>query len=167
MLGLKLIRVSKRGPWWQSNTLRLVSKRLWSFIRKAKKVLLTHWGRVTYICVRKLTIIASDNGLSPGRRQAIIWTSAGILLIWTLGTNFSEILIEIHVFSFKKMHLKMSSAKWRPYCLGLNVLTHNSAEAVVCYKWVYMIRSQCCKCALGHPLVGLLCKTRKQGKKQL
>ena len=55
-------------------------------------------------------------------RQAIIWTNAGILLIRTLGTNFSEILSEIHAFSFKKMHLKMSSAKWRPFCLGLNVL---------------------------------------------
>ena len=26
---------------------------------------LTHWGRVTHICVSKLTIIGSDNGLSP------------------------------------------------------------------------------------------------------
>ena len=34
--------------------------------------------RVTQLCVSKLTIIGSDNGLSPGRRQAIIWTSAGI-----------------------------------------------------------------------------------------
>ena len=41
---------------------------------------LTHWGRVIHICVSKLTIIGSDNGLSPGRRQAIIWTNAGILL---------------------------------------------------------------------------------------
>ena len=84
---------------------------------------LTHWGRVTHICVGKLTIIGSDNGLSPGRRQAIIWTNAGILLIGPLGTNFSETLIEIDTFSFKKMHLKMSSAKWRPFCLGLDVLT--------------------------------------------
>ena len=83
---------------------------------------LTHWGRVTHICVSKLTITGSDNGLSPGRRQAIIWINAGILLIRTLGTNFSEILSKIHPFSFKKMHLKMSSAKWRPLCLGLNVL---------------------------------------------
>ena len=73
--------------------------------------LLTRWGRVTHICVSKLTIIRSDNGWSPGRRQAIIWTNAGILLIRTVGTNFSEILSEIHALSFKKMHLKMSSAK--------------------------------------------------------
>ena len=83
---------------------------------------LTHWGRVTHICVSDLTIIGSDNGLSPGRRQAIIWSNAGILLIRTLGTNFSEILSAIHTFSFKKMHLKMSSAKWRLFRLGLNEL---------------------------------------------
>ena len=148
---------------------------------------LTHWGRVMYICVSKL-IIGSDNGLPPGHHQAIIWTNAGILLIGPLGTNFSEILFaieifsfkkmhvllifsdesywypawwltrscwlymvntaaddlvtqggilligplgtnfseilsEIHTFSFNKMHLKMSSAKRRPVCLSLNVLT--------------------------------------------
>ena len=70
---------------------------------------LTHCGRVTHICVGKLTIISSDNGLSPGQSQAIIWINAGILLIGPLGTNFSEILIEIDTISFKKMHLKMSS----------------------------------------------------------
>ena len=75
----------------------------------------THWGRVTHIYISKLTIIASDNGLSPGQRQAIIWTNAGILLIGPLGTNFSENFIGIQTFSFKKMHLKMSSAKWRPF----------------------------------------------------
>ena len=83
---------------------------------------LTHWGRVTHICVSKITIIGSDNGLSPGRRQAIIWTNAGILLIGPLGTKSSQIVIEIQTFSFKKMHLKVSSAKWRPFCLGFNVL---------------------------------------------
>ena len=74
---------------------------------------LTHWGRVTHICVSKLTIISLDNGLSPSRRLFIIWTSAGILLIRTLGTNFNEILGEINSFSFSKMLLKMLSAKWR------------------------------------------------------
>ena len=83
---------------------------------------LTHWGRVTDICVSKRTIIGSDNGLSPSRRQAIIWTNAGILLIGPSRTIFSENLIEIRTFSFTKMHLKMSSGKWWPCCLGLNVL---------------------------------------------
>ena len=86
-------------------------------------LMLTHWGRVTHICVSKLTIIGSDNGLSPGRRQAIIWTNAGILLIGPLGTNFNETSIEIHTFSLKKIHLKLSSGKWRSFCLGLNMLS--------------------------------------------
>ena len=66
----------------------------------------------------KHTNIGSDNGLSPGQRQAIIWTNDGIYLIGPLGTNFSEILIEILTFSFKEMYLKMSSGKWRPFCLA-------------------------------------------------
>ena len=78
---------------------------------------------MTQICVSKLTIIGSDNGLSCGRRQAIIWTNAAVLLIRTLGTNFGEIVTEIHTFSLKKMRLKMSSAKRQPFCLGLNMLT--------------------------------------------
>ena len=61
---------------------------------------------MTHICVSKLTIIGSDNGLSPGRRQAIIWTNDGILLIGPLGTNFSEILTGIQTFSLKKWNSK-------------------------------------------------------------
>ena len=59
---------------------------------------LTHWGREPQICVRKLTIIGSGNGLPPVRQQAIIGTNAGILLIRPLGTNFSDILIEMYIF---------------------------------------------------------------------
>ena len=84
---------------------------------------LTHWGRVTHICVGNLTTIGSDNGFSPGRPQAIIWINAGILLIGPLWTNISEILTKYSIFLFKKMRLKVSSAKWRPFCLGLNVLS--------------------------------------------
>ena len=81
---------------------------------------------------QQLTTAGLDNGLSPGRRQAIIWTNAGILLIGPLGTNLSEILSEIHTFSMKKVHLKMSSGKWRPFCLGLNVLrARASADAMM------------------------------------
>ena len=54
--------------------------------------------------------------------QAIIWTNADLLLIGLLGTNFNEICIKILTFSFKKMRLKMLSAKLQPFCLGLNVL---------------------------------------------
>ena len=63
---------------------------------------LTRWGRVTHICASKLTIISSDNGLSPGWRQAIVWTKTGILLVRSSRTNLNEILIETHIFSFKE-----------------------------------------------------------------
>ena len=104
------------------------------------KYLLTHWGRVTRICVSKVSITVSDNGLSPDRRQAIIWTNVGILLIGPLGTNFSEILIEIQKFSYKKINLKISSAKWRSFCLGLNVFKqvpwqHCCRNAYKSSKW--------------------------------
>ena len=84
----------------------------------------THWNRVAHIYISKIIIIiiGSDNGLAPGQCQAITWTNAGILLIGSLEINFSEILIESNTFSFKKMHLKMSSAKWGASCLDLNVL---------------------------------------------
>ena len=72
--------------------------------------------------------IGADNGLSPGQRQAIIWINAGILLIWTLETNFSEILSEIDTFSVEIMRLKMASAKWRPFWLGLNVVNASGPE---------------------------------------
>ena len=91
---------------------------------------LTHWGRAMHICVSNLIIIASDNGLSPGRRQAIIWTNAGILLTGPLGTIFSEILIENSPFPFTKTRLKVSSAKWWPFCLGLNML-----NTIVIVEW--------------------------------
>ena len=67
--------------------------------------ILTHWGRVMYVCVSRLTIISTDNDLSPGRRQAIILTNTGVLLFGPLGTNFIEILIDIRTFPFKKMLL--------------------------------------------------------------
>ena len=86
---------------------------------------LTNWGRLTHIFVSKLTIIGSDIGLSPGRRQAIIWTNAGVLLIRPLGTKFNEMLVEILIFSFMKMRLKVSSAKCRPFCLGHNELNRH------------------------------------------
>ena len=64
-----------------------------------------------------------------GRRQAFIWNNAGILLIGPFGTNFNEMLIKICIFSFKKMHLKLSSGNWRPFCLSLNVLIEAQIEA--------------------------------------
>ena len=73
--------------------------------------------------------------------KLIIWTNSGMLLIGTMGTNFSEILIEsMHFLSFKEMHMKMSSGKWRTSCLGLNVLE----EAPVLW-WEGLLRSKALK----------------------
>ena len=109
--------------------------------------LLTHWAWVTHICTSKLIIIGSDNGLSPGQRQAIIWTYAGILLIWTVGTNFNEIWTGTQTFSFKKIHLKMLSAKWRPFCLSLNVLTYTLIVVPVWHSYTPAIVQHCvCRC---------------------
>ena len=93
-------------------------------------MMLTHWGWVTHICVSKLNIIGSDNALSPGRRQAIIWTNAGILLTGPLRTNLSEILIGIQTFSLRKMHFKMSSGKWHPFGLSLNAGGQGSSKYI-------------------------------------
>ena len=95
--------------------------------------MLTHWGRMTHICVSKLTTIGSDNGLSPGRRQAIFWTNDGILSIGPLRTNVGEILIKMYTFSFKEMRLKVWSAKRWPFCFGLNVLIPFQNMLCCCY----------------------------------
>ena len=77
----------------------------------------THWGRVTHTCVGK----DSDNGLAPSRRQSIVCTYDGILLIGPLGTNFNEIVSEIQIFLLKKIRLKLSSAKCCLSSVGLRV----------------------------------------------
>ena len=105
----KLLNMQSNGQWNGTH---------WS----SPNVTLTHSGRGTHICVSKLAIIGSDNGLSHSQRQTIIWIDTGMMLIWTWGTKFSEVLSEIQTFSLVKMHLKMSSGKWQQFCLGLNVL---------------------------------------------
>ena len=62
---------------------------------------LNHWGRMMHINISKLNIIGSDNGTSPNRRRAIIWTNSDLLLIGPFG-NFNEILMKILTFSVKK-----------------------------------------------------------------
>ena len=58
----------------------------------ARHTHLNHWGRMTHICVGKPIIIASRNGLSPGRRQVIICTNPAILSIGPNGAYFNEVL---------------------------------------------------------------------------
>ena len=96
---------------------------------------LSHWGRMTHVCISKLTINGSDNGLSPSWHQAIIWTNAETLLIGPLETNVSEILIKIYIFSLNKNALRMSSGNWKSPCFSLNVLVLH--EISCCTEAIY------------------------------
>ena len=77
---------------------------------------LTHWGRVTYKCVSKL-----DHHLFRWWLFFIILNNAGLQSVGSLWTNLSEIGMKIQKFSYKKISLKTSTAKWWPFYLGLNV----------------------------------------------
>ena len=145
--------------WLESHTIRyiiLIEERIW-YITWWHTALI-YWGWVTHRC------------------QAIIWTNTGILLIEPLGINLSGIVMEISIFSFKRMYLKRLSAKFPPFCLGLNVLRHNLqptpvtppphyyncsnvakhiamclqiTHAHMCYLWLYPITSTCVTKAHG------------------
>ena len=142
---------------------------LWTFL-SGQSSKLTHWGRVTHVCVAKLTIIGSDNGLSPSRCQAIIWINAGILLIGPLGTILSEILIEIHAFSFKKMHLKfivwkMAAILSRPQCVKASPMVwvwqvlgriDNFFRISFIYHLMFMPVLTCCGICIFSALVSTL-----------
>ena len=97
-----------------------------------------HWHYMASLGLCKLAIIGSDNGLSTGLRQTIIWTGAVILSIWTLGTKLSEMLIGIHMFSFKKSYLNMSSAKVRRLCLNINVLPYTGIQNILTTRFHFM-----------------------------
>ena len=105
-------------------------------IKLISSLALTHWVPVMNICISKLTIIESDNDLSLGQCQAIIWTNAGILLIQIMGAHFGEILSKLHTVSFKKMHLKLLSGKWHPFLSWLQcVKTQQNATNNPLYTW--------------------------------
>ena len=109
-------------PWnfsllWHYSTQILI--RWWHTVLMTPVIIGVEWGKYGSV---HLADTDSDNGLSPDRHEAIIWTYAGIFLIRPLGTTLSEIFIKIQTFSFKKIHLKMSSGKCRTCCLG-NVFT--------------------------------------------
>ena len=110
---------------------------------------LSHWGRMTHICVNKVTIISSDNnkvtiissdnGLSPERRQAIVWTNAEILLIGTLGIIFSEIVHGNSNILCKKCTWKCrlrNGVHFASMCLrGLSVLWHTGHRGQASFLW--------------------------------
>ena len=113
VIRLLLVFIKPISNYWKLGDWR----RFYTICFELHILILNHWGKATHICVSKLIIIGSNNGFTAERRQAIIWTNAGILLIRTLGRDFSEILSTIQTFLFNKMRLK-----WRQFCHGLYVL---------------------------------------------
>ena len=86
---------------------------------------------MTHICARELTIIGSDNGLSPGRRQAIIWTNARILLIGPVGNKLQwNLKRNLYIF-IQEAVFQISSKNWRPFCLGIDVI-----KVLKCAQWI-------------------------------
>ena len=104
--GIRIIKI--RRSWDRVIFLSYLS-RVIGLTQAEKSPLTITEAKWRIICVSKLSIIGSDNGLLPGQRQTIIWTNAGVLFIWPLETNFSEIVIKIKIFKFKK-------GRWK--CLG-------------------------------------------------
>ena len=109
---------------------------------------------LTQIRVSKLILNGSDNGLSPGRYQAITWSNAGILLMGPLGTNFNGFLIVIQKFSFKKIHLKKTAAKmaailsWPQcvkshYCLWLMLVLKFMLCSRRCFDVINLLTLSC------------------------
>ena len=111
------------SQWFNKMLLKLSSAK-WSFC--SDLIVLTHWGWKTHICISKLNINGSDNGLSPGWHQTNIWNNDEILLIWPLGTNFSDMLFKIHIFIFIQEN-PFENVIWKlaAFCLGLNVLIYD------------------------------------------
>ena len=102
-----------------------------------------HWGRVAHICVSKLTIIGSDNGLSPGRRQAIVWTNARILLIRPPKGRINNILALVQI-----------KLPWNCNRNSNVFIQENALENVVCEMASISSRPQCVKwgCTVDHRL---------------
>ena len=88
---------------------------------KGFRWILTHWGRVTHVCVGNLTIIGSDNGLSPGGRShnlnqcwnIVNWTPRNNLL-WNVNRNS---YIFIHENQFENVVWKMAAILSLPQCV--------------------------------------------------
>ena len=129
-------------------------------------LVLTHGGQASHICVSKLTIICSDIGLVPARRQAIIWVNAGILLIWPLGTKFSNITIETYIYSvqenaFENVVCKMAVISSQPQCVNESTIFWKDADmdvhlTAVTDRGPLHMHSFGCHCLRRHILILVL-----------
>ena len=112
--------------------------------------------RVVHICTAKLTISGSDNGLSPERHQAIIWTNAAIImLIESLRTKFSEILIKIQTFPLRKITFQnvvceMLSISSQPQCVNQVSASHLCKDVSLTLGQSYVPMRKLMGWVLGH-----------------
>ena len=141
MLGLKLSHVIKCGfrqvkfkvtdhQWYMLYS--GVSYNVLSTYTASDQIMmlwLTHWGRVTHICVGKLTIIGSDNGLAPTRNQCwdIVNWNLRNKLQWNLKRN-SYIFIQEN--AFENVVWRMAAILSRPQCVN------SLKPGLVFYLWL-------------------------------
>ena len=119
-----------------------------------------------HICVRKLSNIGSDNGLSPVRRQVIIGTNAGMLFMGNLGTNISDIFIAIGTFSFTKCIWKcrlrkMVAILFSPLCV--NGVNPTYPYAFVCHQMSFTC-SDLCELGMINHVIALIISFQSHGK---
>ena len=100
---------------------------------------LTHWGRVTHICVGKQTIIGSDNGLSPGRRQAFYLNQCRNIVNWNLGNKLQWKFIQnsnifIQENAFENVVRKLVAILPQPQCVN-GALWHSAEINIAAGVW--------------------------------
>ena len=111
-------------PWYKAINWTNVDQNLYHNVLLGNREL-THWEWVTHKCVSKQALVQIM--ACHLVRAKPLSNQCGILVTGSLGTNCSEILIDIHAFPFPKIHLKMSGKCW-PFCFGLNVLTRSCGQ---------------------------------------
>ena len=121
ILNVQIVIIWK--PKWVHSRFRNISNYLnlnWKCLQNVDHfvLILTHFPLVPHICVRELGQYWFRWWLVAYSASSHYWNQCWVIVNWTLSTNFNEIWIEIQHFSFMKMHLKISSAKWRPFCPG-------------------------------------------------
>ena len=100
--GLPVCAIGTAGTWFH-------------ILKSIKDGILTLWGRARHTCVSKLPSLVQIMACpAPSHYLNQCW----IIVNWSLGKKFNEILIEINTFSFKKMHLKMYPSEWRTFLPG-------------------------------------------------
>ena len=104
----------------QKMLLKISSGKCWPFCLGHN--VLTHWGRVTHICVGKLTIIGSDYGLSPETALSHYLNQCWNIVNWILGNklhrNFNRNSnISIHENALEDVVCELASILSQPQCV--------------------------------------------------